>query len=73
MGVAFHAGKMSSLAVDPGYRRVLPDIGQRHQTAGQAVATLAVLDLFGLVEVISHDEWMLSGFSSKVRLPIRLL
>jgi hypothetical protein len=48
--------KSLQLGVDPGNGCVLPDVGQRHQTAGQVVAALAVLDLLGRVEVVARDD-----------------
>ena len=69
MDAAFQLGKASSLAL---IREMmfLPDVGQRHQTAGSGVAAFAVLDLLGRVEVITAT---MMGFSSKVRLPSRFL
>ena len=48
--------KSLQLGVDPGNRCVLADLGQRHQTARQVVAALAVLSLLRLVEVIACND-----------------
>lgn len=55
-GCRIPRGESLQLGVDPRDGRVLPNVGQQHQTAGHIVATLAVFDLLGRIEVIARND-----------------